>query len=90
MSAGALMTALREFGLGGEVKGQGAAVTAAGALLLRVVCAQSAQGGWLWSWRHDSREHGHPPADSDGTAEQIPVCVATASAGPQPSQSKPR
>jgi hypothetical protein len=76
--ANALVVALWQFGLGSEVKGQGVAVTVAGAAALRVVRAQQAQGGGpVWSWRHGGREHRHPRADPEGTAEKIAICLAS-------------
>jgi hypothetical protein len=75
--ANALVVALREFGLGGEVRGQGVAVTVAEAVALRVVCVQAPGGSPVWSWRHGGREHRHPRADPEGTAEKIAICLAS-------------
>jgi hypothetical protein len=75
--ASALVAALRVFKIVAEVKGHGVMVAATTGPSLRVASARSAEGTWVWSWRHGGREHRHPRSDPDGAAWEIATCLAT-------------
>ncbi len=73
--AAELVAALAACGVSGQVNGHGVQVAVAGGPGVQVT-GRSADGGWVWSWRHGGRQHGHPRDDAAGAAGKIAVCLA--------------